>query len=74
MEFNEVLREFIEAIEKQSGIGDGIVKIALTPELFDYVVIELSKKQYGRVWPGITDLGELKIYNVQIVARNRDNF
>jgi hypothetical protein len=72
---SESLIKFLTELEVNTGIRDGVVKIALTPELFNRLVLELaSQNRYGLGWPRITDLGELVFRNVQIVARNRDSF
>ena len=59
-------------LEKLTGKRDGLVKIALTYEVFESLVLELSKSKYG--YPRLTDIGEVRIGNTLIVARKRDNF
>ena len=71
MTFEESLRKFINSITAEHGTPDGVVKIALTPELFNQVVNDLRSRP--SLLPELIATGEVRIMGVQIVARRRED-
>lgn len=74
MKFEQALEQFKIQLEKEYGI-DGIVKIALEPDLFTRVMIENSMSPGGKYANfTIEKMGETHILGVQLLSRRRDNF
>jgi hypothetical protein len=83
VKFEEGLLRLTHQLHAQYGIPDGLVKIAVTPELFNRVIVELYSRATGQYSIGNKRYSasgrphlwsELKIYGVQLVARERDDF
>lgn len=74
MSFEEALFEFRNKLTKEYGVDDGLVKIALSPELFDRVFYELAQKAVKPFYSSIMATGEIKFMGIQLVARRRDDF
>lgn len=55
-----------------TGDESPIVKIALTPRAYEYVLYDLNKKAGYRM--GIFDLSEMKLMGIQLVVRTHDTF
>lgn len=70
--FEDCLLTFLDDLVVNMGTRDAIVKIALTPQLFERVAHELVQKQGRRIH--MPNLGEIIIFNVQLVERQRDTF
>lgn len=65
------------------GYDDAIVKVALTPKVFEQVVIEMHTNKRFAYRTGehvvqanlpVHKMGELQIFDIQLLARERDNF
>lgn len=72
MKFGEALAELQAALAIEYGVRDAIVKIALTPEAMDLILMDrMKRKEYTFK---ARDLGEYFVAGVQVVARSRDTF
>lgn len=76
MKFTEALINFKHALATEYGVTDGIVKIALEPDLFTAVMIDLYRKHNNTNYMSfaVRDVGEAYIENVQLLQRTRDKF
>lgn len=78
MKFEEALSRFKKEIALEYGFSEGLVKIAITPDLFAAFMNDKLKTemQYGiaHTHIGFGQLGELFIEDVQVLQRTRDSF
>lgn len=79
MKLDEAVARFKRELEMEYGVGEGLVKIALSPELFNTAILDLFRRG------SVTDTTNLTVYRpinwaepevlgVKIVARRRDDF
>ncbi len=83
MKFEEALRNFKNELWKEYGPDMDIVKIAITPKLFEAVVIEFYQRKDFSYHNGgsmvrsnvrLIDIGEFKLEGTQVLAREKDTF
>lgn len=72
MKFRDALIQMQMILERDFGVKEGVVKIALTPEAMDRVVGDEIKKNDYRI--RASDLGEYFLCGIQLVPRVKDRF
>lgn len=75
MKFAEALMKFQNELVASYGVDGSLVKIALEPELYRAVIMDLYSDNKGNLRFTSRDIGgEITVCGVQILARQRDNF
>ena len=71
MEYEEALHIFVLQLKEQYGVEEGVVKIALVPELYDRVMHDVAIRNRFTSW---CDSNNPKIRNVFLAPKIKEDF
>jgi len=74
MEIEEALHNFIRELTTEYGVKDPIIKIALSHEAFDAVMLAACKSDLYKYSYRPSNCNDFRIFDVPIVARRKDEF